>query len=310
MDKKQIVINVNNKIACLEDKEQFLVCGNNDYEVKFNFDSDWEGVEAKTAVFVYGDTPVHMPFVGNICEGVAVENATLCAIGVFAGNIKTTTGATIQCLPSIRDIGGVPKEPTPEVYDRIMELLDEAIEAHTELPKGGRKGQVLKKLSDDDYHTAWEDETGSKEQDLSGYQTKVDKELETKSDEIVGAINELNSEKLSKDEASEEFVPVNAPDSAFLTRYAFGVDYLGDIKRIPLGNFAEAFRGFNSTPISVYLVQTDGAPENPPRNSNDSLHLWTSDPTRPYHAASKKYVDDLIFGIEEQLTKINEGGIE
>jgi hypothetical protein len=126
-EKKQIRIAVKDKIACLVDEEQFLVCGNNDYEVVFDFDSDWEGISAKTAVFVYGNTPIHKPFVGNVCEGVEIKNATLCAIGVFAGNIKTTTGATIECRQSIRDIGGVPKPPSKEVYDEIMELLDKAI---------------------------------------------------------------------------------------------------------------------------------------------------------------------------------------
>jgi hypothetical protein len=157
-EKKEIRISVKDKIACLVDKEQFLVCGNNDYEVLFDFDSDWEGINAKTAVFVYGNTPIHQPFVGNVCEGVEIKNATLCAIGVFAGNIKTTTGATIECKPSIRDLGGVPKPPSKEVYDEIMALLDKAIEAHTELPTGGKKGQVLKKVSDKDYDTAWEND--------------------------------------------------------------------------------------------------------------------------------------------------------
>ena len=125
---KEIRISVRDKVACLEDKEQFLVCGNNDYTVIFDFDSDWDGINAKTAVFVYGNTAIHIPFDGNECDGVAIENAALCAIGVFAGNIKTTTGATINCRTSIRDLGGVPKEPTPEVYDKIMELLNKYIE--------------------------------------------------------------------------------------------------------------------------------------------------------------------------------------
>lgn len=126
-EKKRIKIDVRGKVACLVDEEQFLVCGNNDYEVVFDFDGDWDGISAKTAVFVYGDTPIHQPFVGNICEGVEIKNATLCAIGVFAGDIKTSTGAVIECKPSIRDLGGVPKPPSKEVYDEIMELLDKAI---------------------------------------------------------------------------------------------------------------------------------------------------------------------------------------
>lgn len=168
---KQIEINVNNKIACLVDEEQYLVCGNNDYEVVFHFDEQWSGVNAKTALFVFGQEPIAMPFEGNVCEGVAIEGATLCGIGVFAGNLKTSTGAYIKCLPSIRDNGGIPKPPTPEVYDKIMEMLDKAMQAHTELPKGGEVGQVLKKKSEKDYDVEWVDD---KTLDPNLYATKAD----------------------------------------------------------------------------------------------------------------------------------------
>lgn len=189
-EKKQIRISVKDKIACLVDKEQFLVCGNNDYEVVFDFDSDWEGISAKTAVFVYGNTPVHKPFVGNVCEGIEIKNATLCAIGVFAGDIKTTTGATIECRQSIRDIGGVPKPPTKEVYDEIMALLDKAIEAHTELPVGGKAGQVLKKVSDKDYDTEW---ANDEQRDL----TEIDKKIESL-DTVIKQNAESLTNKLDK----------------------------------------------------------------------------------------------------------------
>lgn len=200
-EKKQIRIAVKDKIACLVDEEQFLVCGNNDYEVVFDFDSDWEGISAKTAVFVYGNTPVHKPFVGNVCEGIEIKNATLCAIGVFAGNIKTTTGATIECRQSIRDLGGVPKPPSKEVYDEIMELLDKAIEAHTELPVGGKKGQVLKKVSDEDYDTDWEDD---EQRDL----TEIEEKIESLDEDISNKVgkSEFNIGILETKEYAETLV--------------------------------------------------------------------------------------------------------
>jgi hypothetical protein len=89
----------------------------------------------------------------------------------------------------------------------------------------------------------------------------------------------------------DDFVPSDAPESGFGPRYVFGTDYLGDIKRIPLGNFTEAFRGAN-TPIPTYFPSTDGTPESPPENSSSGLYLYTSDPTRPYHAVSKHYADE------------------
>ena len=154
-ERQQIHINVNGKIATLANVDEYLINGNNDYEVVFSFDGEWDGVSAKTAMFVFGRNSVAVPFEGNVCEGVAIEGSTICAIGVFAGEIKTTTGAVVKCIQSIRDIGEVPKPPTPEVYDIIMALLDKAIQAHTELPTGGKAGQVLTKKSAEDYDTEW-----------------------------------------------------------------------------------------------------------------------------------------------------------
>lgn len=234
-EKKKIRIAVKDKIACLVDKEQFLVCGNNDYEVVFDFDSDWEGISAKTAVFVYGDTPIHQPFTGDICKGVEIKNATLCAIGVFAGNIKTTTGATIECRQSIRDLGGVPKPPSKEVYDEIMALLDKAIEAHTELPVGGKTGQILKKRSDEDYDTYWADE---EKEDLSVFVKNEDFEIATNEvdkkisdlDFRVSTLENLTLQYISDKSVSyKKDVPINSGDHATL-RSIGGMTYIDETK--------------------------------------------------------------------------------
>lgn len=188
-DKKQIRIIVRDKVATLEDRSQYLVCGNSDYEVVFDLDADWEGVVAKTAVFVFGETTIFVPFETAVCEGVEIKNATVCAIGLFAGDIKTTTGAAVCCKPSIRDIGGVPSEPSKEVYDEIMALLDKAIQAHTELPVGGKAGQVLKKKSDADYDTEWADDKAGEKVDL----TEIENRL-TAVEEDIGKIDEVFDE--------------------------------------------------------------------------------------------------------------------
>lgn len=178
---KQIEIAVKGKIACLVDPKQYLVCDNNDYEVVFRFDEEWQGVTAKTALFVFGDgEPIAVPFDGEVCEGVSIHDALGCAIGVYAGALKTSTGAYISCLPSIREGAASPvPPPAPEVYDRIMELLDKAMQAHTELPKGGAAGQVLKKKTEKDYDVEWVDD---KTLDPDLYAKKAD--LEPLSDDI------------------------------------------------------------------------------------------------------------------------------
>ena len=121
---KELRIKVEDKIATLVNDVE-LVCGNSDYRVIFEFDNDWVQYPAKTALFVFGNTTVEKPFIGNIIEeGVAIEKATKCYIGVFSGDLATTTKAEIKCKPSIRDIASTPKPPSKDVYNEIIELIN------------------------------------------------------------------------------------------------------------------------------------------------------------------------------------------
>ena len=122
---KELRIAVRDKIATLVNDVE-LVCGNSDYRVIFEFDEDWAKYNAKTALFVFGDTTVEVPFTGNTIwekDAVAIEKATKCYIGVFTGDLITTTKAEVKCLTSIRDIAKTPKPPKEDVYNKIIELI-------------------------------------------------------------------------------------------------------------------------------------------------------------------------------------------
>lgn len=130
-DEKQLLIEVRDKIAKVKSKNFNLVGGNSDYNVVFDFDEDWENVNPKTAVFVFGkEEPIYSVFDGNTCKGVAINGASMCLIGVFAGDIKTTTPAMVECVyRSILDeANGTPQPPTEDVYNQIMGLLDKWLE--------------------------------------------------------------------------------------------------------------------------------------------------------------------------------------
>lgn len=163
-NEKQLVIEIRDKIATLKSKNFNLVGGNNDYDVVFDFDEQWQKYPTKTAVFVYGkNAPVYKVFEGNICEGVAISGSTMCLIGVFSGDLVTSTPACVECVyRSILDeAGGEPQPPSEDVYNQIMDLLNRYINAAQGAPKGGKAGQVLKKNSDKDYDFSWQnDETG------------------------------------------------------------------------------------------------------------------------------------------------------
>lgn len=129
-EKKQIHVEVRDKIATLKSMNFQFVGGNSDYEVVFDFDEDWTNYPVKTALFVYGTDTKKVVFDGNVCKGVAVENATICFIGVFADDIATTTPACVSGIrQSIRDIAtDLTEAPEEDVYNQIMELLNRYIE--------------------------------------------------------------------------------------------------------------------------------------------------------------------------------------
>ena len=47
-------------------------------------------------------------------------------VGVFAGDLSTSTPAIVHCKPSILDGEDVPAPPREDVYSQIVELCEEA----------------------------------------------------------------------------------------------------------------------------------------------------------------------------------------
>ena len=156
-----IKICVERKVAVAESPVVY-VCGNSDYQLAFAFDEEWENYPEKTARFHYRDVRrkediyQDVIFHGDCCPVPVIFDARIIRVGVFAGNLHTTTKAVILAKRSVLCGGGSPAAPTEDVYAQIMELLNRRGPG-SGLPTGGRTGQVLYKKSDEDYDTAWGD---------------------------------------------------------------------------------------------------------------------------------------------------------
>lgn len=119
-----INITVRNKIAKLA-KPIVAVCGNSDYVVKFDFDSEWDAFENKTARFKYNGEYTDIIFTGNECSMPVIKNAYRVEIGVYAGDLHTTTPAFLIMKKSITSNDGTPTAPAPDVYDQLMQRMNE-----------------------------------------------------------------------------------------------------------------------------------------------------------------------------------------
>lgn len=120
---RHIFVDVHEKIATPQGNALYI-CGNSDYIIRFSFDAEWDEYDKKTARFEYGGKYQDVVFTGNECPVPIISDTYNFNVGVFAGDLCTTTPAYIPCKKSILCGAGVPADPPPEVYNQIMELLN------------------------------------------------------------------------------------------------------------------------------------------------------------------------------------------
>ena len=179
---QRITIEIKNKIAtCLT--ELPIVCGNSDYLIDFVFDEEWAEHDVKTAVFVANGKSTEQVFNGTVCPVPVFSNTLIAWVGVFVGTINdgtlsTSTPALVKCIPCITDGDKVPMAPPDDVYNQIIALINKYIEQG-----GGGEGGLT------------EQQVGEiVDKKTAELQPKIDDSLDTDSQEVVGAINELHSE--------------------------------------------------------------------------------------------------------------------
>ena len=119
-----IDISVKDKIATLVNPNAYGVCDNGDYTIHFDFDSEWDEFGVKTMRINYSGYSVDMAFSNNECVLPVIEDMGPVEIGVFAGDLHTTTPASIPFIRSIKSTGGKIPDPVPEIYNQIMEIVN------------------------------------------------------------------------------------------------------------------------------------------------------------------------------------------
>lgn len=107
-----ININITDKRAAL-DGAPVIICGNSDYVVNFTFDDDWAEHKSKTARFVYcREAAVEyedVDFEGSTVPVPVMINVSEVSIGVYAGNLISSTPVRVACERSIKCRAGAPR---------------------------------------------------------------------------------------------------------------------------------------------------------------------------------------------------------
>lgn len=125
----EIKIAVADKIATVKGSPS-IVCGNSDYVVTFELDAEWDDQTVKTARFNYTRDGVrrHQDVLldGSSCAVPVMHEVYAVEIGIYAGDIHTSTPARVPCIRSATDDAAEHPIPEPDVYDQLLELLQNA----------------------------------------------------------------------------------------------------------------------------------------------------------------------------------------
>ena len=117
-----INITVAHKVAVSD--TQSIVCDNSDYMVNWTLDEEWSAYDTKTMRAIYMDgTFTDKVFAGDTIALPVCTVPGVVQIGLFAGDIRTSRVAILRALPSVRSAAGAPADPTPDVYDQLMERM-------------------------------------------------------------------------------------------------------------------------------------------------------------------------------------------
>ena len=101
-----------------------VICGNSDYTVAWDLDQEWTPYDTKTMRVNLADgTYQDVVFAGDTAALPALSTPGWASVGLYAGDLHTSRAADLRVLPSVTTPSGAPANPTPDVYDQLMELI-------------------------------------------------------------------------------------------------------------------------------------------------------------------------------------------
>lgn len=109
--------------------------------INFDFDAEWEAYDVKTARFVHNGTYTDVVFTGEQCAMPVIHKAYGIFVGVYAGDLRTTTPAHIPSAASILSTDGTPEAPPDDVYAQITALCNEAVAEATSVREDADAGK-------------------------------------------------------------------------------------------------------------------------------------------------------------------------
>lgn len=139
---KIIHISVRDKVALYSARDGAIICGNDDYQVQFALDPEWDDVPAK-ARFIWNGQYEDAPIVDGIAKVPRIIRAHEVGVGVYSEDesLQTTTAAHIPCSRSILCDTAEPTEDNEAFYaSEAQEAADRAEAAAKRAEAAGGSG--------------------------------------------------------------------------------------------------------------------------------------------------------------------------
>ena len=117
-----IKFQVSNQIIKRTDANRVVADSRNYLYAAFSFSKEWQGV--KTAIFKNGDMVKHVILINDEClvPWEVIKQGKL-RVSVFCGDLITADEDIVYISQSGYEDGGEPEEPTPDVYQQLIDML-------------------------------------------------------------------------------------------------------------------------------------------------------------------------------------------
>ncbi len=122
----QFNFTVENKILTSNNGEFDVIADNSDYFIHFTFDDEWSSL-TKTVRFVNGKNyaDIILPDDNTVKIPIQILTPPALSIGVYAGELHTSSPFKIRCRASILTSDGTPAEPAEDVYSQLISRYDD-----------------------------------------------------------------------------------------------------------------------------------------------------------------------------------------
>lgn len=203
-----IKVAVRDKIATAP-RNALYICGNSDFVIEFDFDEEWHENVGKIARFVWNGQHQDVTFANNRCPVPVIFDAYSFRVGVYAGNLETTTAALVPASKSILCGTEAPAPALPSVYEQLEALFAQGIDvaweranAATEAAERAETSETAAKKSEETAEAHAKSAMQSKESAATSEANASASERAAKASEDNAKASE-NAAKLSEENAKK-----------------------------------------------------------------------------------------------------------